>query len=78
MQKINLVFIGNLSIALPKIILHFLTSHSKISNKTCPFLIGAIQCETLPLPLPIREAMDFLVIGNVGKTRIHILPFFFY
>ena len=45
-----------------------------ISDKICPFLTGAIQCEIEPVPLPIRDAIDFLVTGEEGKTRIQILP----
>jgi len=33
--------------------------------------MGAIQCEIFPLPLPIRDAIDFLVTGTKGNTRIH-------
>lgn len=30
----------------------------------------------IPLPFPILDAIDFLVTGTKGKTRIHNKPFF--
>lgn len=45
-----------------------------ISNNNWPLLIGAIQKLITPLPLPIREAIDFLVTDTKGNTRIHNKP----
>src|SRR5690554_2071262 len=39
-----------------------------------PGWIWATQYSTLPLPLPMRTSIGFLVIGLSGNTRIHILP----
>src|SRR5689334_20267587 len=45
-----------------------------ISYNMRPGCTTATQNSTLPLPLPIRTSMGFLVIGLSGKTRIHSLP----
>jgi hypothetical protein len=34
-----------------------------VSNKTVPALILTLQCETGPLPLPMRTSVGFVVIG---------------
>src|SRR5690606_857348 len=45
-----------------------------ISYSMRPGWIGATQYSTLPLPLPRRTSIGFLVIGLSGNTRIHSLP----
>jgi hypothetical protein len=48
-----------------------------ISNSTVPAETLAPQCDTCPLPLPIRTPVGFDVIGKSGNIFIHSFPFLF-
>ena len=47
------------------------------SNKTVPPRTLAAQCDTWPLPLPIRTPVGLDVTGRSGKIFIQIFPFLF-
>lgn len=71
-----LVFTGSLVLDLLSTYSALFKLRPLISNKIVPFLTALIQCDRLPLPLPIREANDFLYTGTSVNNFIQRLPIF--
>ena len=71
------VLIGSLAPPVLKAVIAIFSDTPQTSNITVPALSFTPQCDTAPLPLPIRTSVGFAVIGIAGKTRIHNFPFRF-
>ena len=70
-----IVFIGSLAPPVLNAEIATFLPTPYISNKIVPALTLTPQCDTFPLPLPIRTSVGFAVMGIVGNTRIHNFPF---